>query len=147
MENRCCGCLTMACSKAPHSCLLRLIRIKGGKLLVWDKDNLIVEAKAIPKWNKELIPYFPSLTSRCSAFPRRAGLSCVTEAWENRFCMSSLTSFFPQVCILSMTSHGLEYCFGQLGPPISSVSPANFSCTLSLLLVEWCEEQRNLGSV
>ena len=37
------------------------------------------------------------------------------------------------IYILGMTSHGMEYPFGQLGSAVLAVSPHNFLCPSSLL--------------
>ena len=37
------------------------------------------------------------------------------------------------VYILGMTSYGMEYSFGQLGPAVLAVSPPSFLCPSSLL--------------
>ena len=39
----------------------------------------------------------------------------------------------PPVYILGMTSHGVEYPFGQFGSAVLAVSPPNFLCPSSLL--------------
>ena len=39
----------------------------------------------------------------------------------------------PPVYILGMTSHGMEYPFGQFGSAVLAVSPPNFLCPSSLL--------------
>ena len=51
--------------------------------------------------------------------------------------------FFPQLCMLSMLSYGMEYPFGQLGSAVPAVSPPNFLCTPSLLAggVGWGAEK------
>ena len=37
--------------------------------------------------------------------------------------------FFPQIYVLSVTSYGMEYPFGQLGSAVPVVTPAIFLCT------------------
>jgi len=67
------GCgLTLASGSAPHSCLLRIGRVKVRKLTGWDKDSLVGKQKPC-KQNKKFIHYFPS-AGRCSAISRKAGL-------------------------------------------------------------------------
>ena len=39
----------------------------------------------------------------------------------------------PPVYILDVTSHGLEYPFGQFGSAVLAVCPPNFLCPSSLL--------------
>ena len=39
----------------------------------------------------------------------------------------------PPVYILAMTSHGMEYAFGQFGSAVLAVSSPNFLCPPSLL--------------
>ena len=39
----------------------------------------------------------------------------------------------PPVYILGMTSHGMEYPFGQFGSAVLAVSPPSFLCPSSLL--------------
>ena len=39
----------------------------------------------------------------------------------------------PPLLLLSMTSHGLEYPFGQSGSAVPAVSPPGSPCTPSLL--------------
>lgn len=40
---------------------------------------------------------------------------------------------FPLVLLLSMTSHGMEHLFGQLGSAVPAVSSPSVLCTSSLL--------------
>ena len=44
----------------------------------------------------------------------------------------SLLAPLSPVYILGMTSHGMEYPFGQFGSPVLAVSPPNFLCTSKL---------------
>ena len=46
---------------------------------------------------------------------------------------SAPPSQLPPVYILGMTSHGLEYPFGQFGSAVLAVSPPNFLCPSSFL--------------
>jgi len=39
-------------------------------------------------------------------------------------------------------TYGMEYPFGQLGSAVPAVSPPDFLCTPSLLVVGWGEEQK-----
>ena len=45
----------------------------------------------------------------------------------------------PPVYILGMTSHGMEYPFGQFGSAVLAVSPPSFLCPSSLL-AGWASE-------
>ena len=45
----------------------------------------------------------------------------------------------PSVYILGMTSHGMEYPFGQFGSAVPAVSPPNSLCPSSLL-AGWARE-------
>ena len=45
----------------------------------------------------------------------------------------SLPAQLPPVYILDMTSHGMEYPFGQFGSGALAVSPPKFLCPSSLL--------------
>ena len=45
----------------------------------------------------------------------------------------SLPAPLPPVYILGMTSHGMEYSFGQFGSAVLAVSPPNSLCPSSLL--------------
>jgi len=49
---------------------------------------------------------------------------------------------FLQLCMLSMTSYGTEYPFGQLGSAVPAVSPPMPCAPPARLLVEWGEKQK-----
>ncbi|KAK4832592.1 hypothetical protein QYF61_024383 [Mycteria americana] len=62
---------------------------------------------------------------------REAGWEGV--AWAGQDAAPFTLSSPPKLCMLSMTSYGMECPFGQLGSAVPAVSPPNFLCTPSLL--------------
>jgi len=62
--------------------------------------------------------------------------SRVTVTWEDKCHHSDRpppSFFFSPLCMLSMTSYGMESPFGQWGSAVLAVSPPIFFCTPSLL--------------
>jgi len=62
--------------------------------------------------------------------------SRVTVTWEDKRHRSELPPLppsSPSFTLLSMTSYGMEYPFGQLGSAVPAVPPPSSLCTPSLL--------------
>jgi len=102
------------------------------KIVGQDKDSLIGKQKECvqAKQNMEFIHYFPS-AGRCSAISRKAGLHHTDIYYSVTPNIVPPFSFFLQLLLLRMTSHGMGYPFGQLGSAVLAVSPPRFLCTLS----------------
>ena len=81
--------------------------------------------RAEAKQNKEFIHSFP-WAGRCSASPGKQG-SITRNGDLGRetpsLPMSPPSFFFPQLYILSMTSYGMRYPFGQFGSAVLAVPP------------------------
>ena len=98
----------------------RIRRVKVRKLVGWENDSFIGKAKAAhtSKANQGIHSLLPIGRQVFSHLQESKATSRVMVTWEDKRHHSECplpSSFFPQLCMLSVTSYGMEYPFGQLG--------------------------------
>ena len=114
-------------------------RVKVRKLVGWDKDNLIDKAKASGTSKAKPGIHSPlPMGGQAGVQPSPGKQGSITRNGDlgrqtPSLWMSLPSSFFPQLYMLSMTSYGMEYPFGQFGSAVLCVSPPNFLGTPSPL--------------
>jgi len=116
------------------------------KLLGSDKDNSISKAKVpcISKAKEGIHSLLPISRQVFSHLQESRAPPHVKVTWENKHHHSKCPHFLllAQVYVLSMTSYGMEYPFGQLGKAVPAVSPPSFLCPPACSLVGACEKQK-----
>ena len=119
----------------------RIRRVKIRKLVGWDKDSLVGKAKAARTSKAKQGIHSPLPIGRQVFSHLQEGWAPlhVTVTWEDKRHLSEHPPFLllPQLCMLSMTSYGMGYPFGQLRSALpASYAPPAYS------LVGGCEMQK-----
>ena len=116
-------------------------RRKAKRLMDQDNNSLIRKTKAVcsSKAKREsqwLLPISRQMSSQCL---QSRALAHVMVAWEDKHHnpKCALPPLFPELLLLSMMLHGIQYPFGQFGSAVSAVSPRILLHTPSLLAFGW----------